>query len=102
MTRLGKKITITFVDYTAAFDTISHKFIDRALKEAGATVKIRSIFRAVHKAVSTCVTTKSSDGVIKSNSFKTRRGVLQGDVTSPLCFILALQLILKLHDNGPK
>ena len=32
-------MSIMFVDYSAAFDTVSHKFIDRALKDAGAPNK---------------------------------------------------------------
>ena len=36
---------------------------------------------------------------VQSKPFPIRRGVVQGDITSPLYFVLALQLILKRHDN---
>ena len=43
---------------------------------------------------------KGIDGKeIFSDVFLIRRGVIQGDITSPLYFILALELILKRHDN---
>ena len=45
---LGESIAITFIDYTAAFDTVSHKFLDEALAEAGAPIKARAMFRAVY------------------------------------------------------
>ena len=34
-------------------------------------------------------------------SFTINRGVVQGDITSPLYFILALELILRRHDQFP-
>ena len=30
---LGKEICATFIDYSAAFDSVSHKFIDETLKK---------------------------------------------------------------------
>ena len=41
----------------------------------------------------------TDDKHVMSKSFPIRRGVVQGDITSPLYFVLALQLILKRHDN---
>ena len=99
MMDLGKDIAITFVDYTAAFDTVSHKFLDKALKEAGAPAKVRAMFRAVYKSATAFTTTTGAGGEeINSKKFPIRRGVLQGDVTSPLYFILALELILRIFD----
>ena len=49
---VGEHIAVTFIDYSAAFDTVSHKFIDRALQQAGASTKIHSMFRAVYEAAS--------------------------------------------------
>ena len=37
---------------------------------------------------------------VMSESFQINRGVIQGDITSPLYFILALELILKTHDQN--
>jgi hypothetical protein len=53
MLEQGKDLYVTFIDYSAAFDSISHKFLDRALKEAGASAKSRALFRAIYRAVST-------------------------------------------------
>ena len=103
MIKLGEKIAIMFVDYSAAFDTVSHKFIDRALKDAGASNKVRAMFRAVYSAATAFATAPTTDGKkIKSPIFEINRGVLQGDITSPIYFILALELILRLHDQRPE
>ena len=95
----GEALYVTFIDYSAAFDSISHKFLDRALKEAGASDKSRALFRAIYDRASAVTKVPSTDGNdITSAPFPIKRGVLQGDITSPLYFILALELILRKHD----
>ena len=99
---LGKCIAITFIDYSAAFDSVSHHFMDVALREAGVSTKIRAMYRAVYAAASAYTSVPSADGKqVKSDTFTINRGVVQGDITSPLYFILALELILRRHDNFP-
>ena len=99
--RHGECIAVTFIDYTAAFDSLSHKYIDRVLAEANVPNKERSMFRAIYSAASACTKIKTADGKqVKSEIFPIRRGVLQGDTTSPLLFfIMALEHILRIHDN---
>merc|ERR1712025_1162161 len=46
----NEKIFVTFIDYSAAFDSISHKFLDRSLANAGASRKTRTLFRAIYAA----------------------------------------------------
>ena len=100
MMTLGKSLAIVFVDYAAAFDSISHKFIDRALKAAGVPIKIRAMFRVIYQSATAFTTVSSTDGQqVRSDSFPIKRGVVQGDITPPLYFILALELILRRHDD---
>ena len=99
----GREICATFIDYTAAFDSVSHKFLDATLQDAQASVKTRRMFRAIYGAANAVTKTNGTDGeTFYSESFKIRRGVLQGDITSPIYFILALEAILRAHDNHPK
>ena len=98
--RHGKKLALTFIDYTAAFDSVSHKFVDSTLEKCKVTNKLRAIFRAVYLSASAFTTVKAPDNkTVKSGSFDIRRGVVQGDITSPLYFILALEAILRIHDE---
>ena len=94
---------MTFIDYSAAFDSVSHKFVDEALIECNVSNKIRAMFRAVYLSASAYTTVKAPDNKsVKSEVFDIRRGVVQGDITSPLYFIfLALEAILRRHDNKP-
>ena len=99
MMAMGKSLAAVFIDYKAAFDSVSHKFIDETLEKAGVSTKARAIFRAIYKAAAAYTTAAGTDGKrIRSDIFSIDRGVLQGDVISPLFFILALELILRRHD----
>ena len=98
--RQGESLTINFVDYAAAFDSVSHRFLDEALAKAGASNKMRAMTRAVYASASAFTTVQGADGKkIKTDVFPINRGVLQGDIMSPLFFILALEYILRMHDN---
>ena len=72
----GQEICATFIDYTAAFDSVSHKFIDEALEQAGgASVKTRRMFRAIYNSASATTKVDSVDGkTAMSPSFPIRRG----------------------------
>ena len=102
MLEKDKQMCATFIDYSAAFDSVSHKFIDATLKDANASIKTRRMFRAIYDAAN--AVTKVSDvagSTTYSKPFPIRRGVVQGDITSPIYFILALEAILRAHDTNP-
>ena len=95
-----KNVCLTFIDYSAAFDSVSHKFLDRSLAKAGASRKTRAMFRAIYAAASGIARVRGLNGqTIYSESFKVRRGVIQGDIISPIFFILAMEQIFRLHDK---
>ena len=71
-----------------------------ALADAGASDKTRAIFRSMYAAASAMTKVQGTDGkTFCSKRFQINRGVIQGDIVSPLYFILALELILKRHDT---
>ena len=93
---------LTFIDYSAAFDSVSHKFLDQALGAAGASDKSRAMFRAIYNAATAVTEVQGVDGqTVLSDAFPINRGVVQGDITSPLYFILAIEIILRTHDVHP-
>ena len=103
MLRQGNELCATYIDYSAAFDSVSHKFIDATLAKAGASVKTRRIFRAIYNSAYAVVKVSGVNGKQSvSDPFPIRRGVLQGDITSPIYFILALEAILRAHDKHPE
>ena len=99
MMALGKTLTAVFIDYRAAFDSVSHKYVDTALKRAGASTKARAMYRAIYKAAAAYTEVTDADNKkARCDNFNIDRGVLQGDITSPLFFIMALELIMRCHD----
>ena len=97
--REGRQAVITFIDYTAAFDTESQLFLDSALADAGVSVKVRRIIQAIFAAATGVVRIRQPSGEnVLSEPFNIERGVLQGDIFSPMCFIAGLDKIFRLHD----
>ena len=63
-------------------------------------MKLRRVVQAIFNAAPGYVRTKQPDGNQEtSESFNISRGVLQGDIFSPVAFISGLMLIFKLHDT---
>ena len=95
----SKPAVITFIDYTAAFDTVSHAFLDKALSSAGASLKLRRVIQTIYSAASGCVRIRTPGGQEEiSPTFNIARGVLQGDIFSPVAFITGLMHIFNTHD----
>ena len=97
--RGGRNAVITFIDYSAAFDTESQIFLDGALADAGVSAKMRRIIQAVFAAATGIVRVRLPSGVnVMSEPFNIERGVLQGDIFSPVSFIAGLDKIFRTHD----
>ena len=96
----NRKCVVTYIDFTAAFDTISHKFMDSTLAKAGASRKSRAIFRAIYAAAAGIARVNGTDdNYVFSGSFNIGRGVIQGDIISPVLFILALDALVQKYDS---
>ena len=93
--REGRRAVVIFIDYSAAFDTESQIIIDSALAEAGVSVKVRRIAQAIFAAATGVVCIRQPE----REPFNIERGVLQGDIFSPVCFIAGLDRIFRLHDH---
>ena len=97
--RAGKEAVVTFIDYRAAFDIISHRFLDESLAASGVQPEIRRIVKAIYTEATGMVRLRLPSGeTMCSEPFPVRRGVIQGDIFSPQCFTLGLDRIFRLHD----
>ena len=77
--------------------------MDYAQGQTVAKPKTRAIFRSIYGSASAETRVKSMDGQhVYSKTFPVRRGVIQGDMTSPMYFIIALEDILRKYDNTPR
>ena len=93
--RENREAIVTFIDYKAAFDTESQLFLDEALSSAGVSTKVRRVIQSIFNVASGCVRIGNST----SDPFDISRGVLQGDIFSPVAFIAGLWRIFSSYDK---
>jgi hypothetical protein len=88
-------------DLKGAFDTISHKMTDRALKAAGASDKCRNLFRMIYSSVKCQVRCRGAGGgEADSFAYDQDRGGAQGSVLMPLLFVLLMHHVYLQCDSG--
>ena len=92
--RAGKQAVVMFIDYRAAFDSISHRFLDESLTAAGVQPKIRRIVKAIYAEATGMVRLR----VQSRFSSDEASSVIQGDVFSLQFVTLGLERIFRLHD----
>ncbi len=97
--RQSKPAVVSFIDYSAAFDTESQLFLDEALASANVSIKLRRIIESIFTAATGCVRITKPNGEQElSDQFDISRGVLQGDIFSPVAFIVGLMRTFAIHD----
>ena len=65
------------------------------------SVKVRRVIQTIFNAASGCVRIRNPNGSQEtSEPFNIARGVLQGDIFSPVAFITGLMQISKMHDSA--
>ena len=91
---------ITYIDFTAAFDSILHSYLLNALREYGVPMKYCRLVQAIYNSAKVRVKIQEVSGSKKySRPVSIKRGVIQGDIPSPICFLVALDKLLKDHGN---
>ena len=84
----GIKMWIATIDFTKAFDSITHKSIWKALNSCG--INHEYILKNIYKDQKASVQTD-----VESNMFEIKKGTKQGDPLSSLLFNTVLQKLLK-------
>ena len=91
---------ITYIDFTTAFDSVLHSYLLKALKEYGIPLKYCRLVQVIYESDKVRVRLQEINGQ-KSYScpISIKRGFIQGDIPSAICFIIALDKLLKDHGN---
>ena len=98
---LEKELIVLFIDMEKAFDRISHAFLEEALRDAGASDKSIAMVRALYAQTMGKARVTAADGsFVYSRQFPIKRGTLQGNLASPLLFIVALEYAFRNCDTG--
>ena len=102
----NKHCVVTYIDFAATFDSISHKFLDEALGQAGADRKSRAIFRQIYASAQGAVRIRGADGkhatTEKFTVTEKRRHHAYKATLSTLCslYLLALNALVKKYDTS--
>ena len=89
---------ITYIDFSAAFDSILHSYLFNALKECGVPTKYIRLVKAVYESAMVRVRLDQRGGQRSySRNIPINRGVIQGDIPSPVCFLVSLDKLLRDH-----
>ena len=83
------------LDYSSAFDSMSHIYLFGALKRSGASAKTLQLFKAIYSQAMVMVRV----GDETAAPFTIGRGVLEGDVFSPMAFNIGLEQIFRQADE---
>ena len=52
---------VAFIGYSVAFDTVSHKFLDKVMEESGMSNKVRTMFRVVYRNAEAFTTVQDAE-----------------------------------------
>ena len=85
-------MTVNSQQSTQAFDTVSHEFLQIALRDHGIPDKFWKLIEVIYSNAIGRI--KGSMGY-KLDPFPIRRGVLQGCILSPILFVLCLNSVWK-------
>lgn len=92
---------MTFIDFAGAFTSTRHKYLDKELVNvgAGASRKTRALFRKIYATTMGSERVAGTQGkTVFSHTFDINRGVIQGDIISPVFFIIALDQFVQKYD----
>ena len=86
-----KQVVINFIDFKKAFDSLHRPSMWNILRSYGIPVKIINMIKLLYDGSTSCVRV----GGRNTESFEITSGVKQGDVLSPVIFIVVVDWIMR-------
>jgi len=88
--RRNKNLSIVWIDYQKAFDSVPHSWVEKSIGFVGVNSKIVRFCKLSMEKWNTRLILKTKQEVMQSQPIQLRRGIFQGDFLSPLLFSIAL------------
>ena len=85
-----KNLSMAWIDYRKAYDSISHRWILKTLRMYRFNEKVIRFMETSMNSRNTTMQLYYSDGCIITDPIKIKRGIFQGNSFSPLLICLAL------------
>ena len=86
-----QRLSINFVDFVNAFDSIHRESLWAVLRCYGIPIKFIELFRDLYRGSACCIGTE--DGT--TQFFNVETGVRQGCILSPFLFLIALDFVMR-------
>ena len=96
------KLALLLIDFKQAFNAPTPKSMDDSMKQAKASPKVRAMIRMIDENVSYYTRMQGQGKTQYSREFKATKGCPMGCPTSPWRFIILLQYVINITDNGQK
>ena len=93
----NKKLYLTFIDYTKAFDSVKHESVYRALERQGVEKKYIQVIMEMYGKLKARIKMDKT-----GEAFEIRRGVRQGDPLSSFLFNCTLESVFREMDWSKK
>ena len=100
--RRKRNLSMAWIDYKKAFDSVPHSWINRCLDLYKIDDSLRAFLASQMTRWETDITLTHNGGAIKVPNVKIKRGIFQGDSLSPLLFCLAIDPLSKLLKSEGK
>ena len=103
--KFRRNLSVTYIDYQKAYDSVPHPWILETLKTYKISEVITHFLECAMQMWQIKLVLKHDNGVLEVPDIRIRRGIFQGDTLSPLLFVLAinpLSYLLNISGNGYK
>lgn len=95
-----RNLSMAWIDYKKAFDSVPHSWLLEVLKLYGVSVQVVNLLEHLMQTWRTNLIVKTTEGEYKTAEIKIKRGIFQGDTLSPLWFCLALNPLSQMLNNN--
>jgi hypothetical protein len=84
------ELTIVFIDFIGAFPSLNHDYLMNSLQTMGMDTHVVNLITVVYEEAMMRIKMRSNQGPIRSERVSQDRGIVTGDILSPLLFCIAL------------